>query len=186
MVNSGHIPLRYAKALYRFAAQTDVQLKLYNEIRVVLKNIDLYPSFRSTMLNPIFKVNEKKALIMKAFGINISEKLNRFVDLIIENKRESLLPEILIRFVDYYRESNNILSSKLITSVAVDKKTYDRLFAMVERITSAKIEMEVMVDASILGGFILEVDSMRWEASIANELEKIRSKFKVKNKRISL
>lgn len=186
MVNSGHIPIRYAKALYKFVDHTDVQLNLYHEVRTALKNMAQYTAFRKLMVNPIYKSNEKKALISRAFGLQMSDELSRFVDLIIENKRESVLPEILIRYVNYYRERNNILSSKLFTSVPVNKKSYERLFAMVQGITSAQIEMEAIVDPSMIGGFILEVDGMRWDASVANELGKIRRNFSLSNKRLSL
>ena len=80
MINSGHIPIRYAKALYEFAVINNAQLRLYDEIRVVLKNIATYPSFKKAMLNPIHKESEKKILIYKkVFHCDKQEIKNGFV-----------------------------------------------------------------------------------------------------------
>jgi F-type H+-transporting ATPase subunit delta len=179
------MPIRYATALYKFVALPDVQLKLYNEINSTLKNLNTFPAFRNTMLNPIYKLEQKKGLILQALGAKISDELNRFIDIILENNREYILPEILNRYLSYYREKNNILSAKMTSSTKINNETSERLFSMIEKITNSKIEMETEIDPTIIGGFILEVDNMRWEASIANELERIRKDFQIKNKKIS-
>ena len=46
-----------------------------------------------------------------------------------------------------------------------------------------KTEMEKLVDPEILGGFLFEVDFVRWDASVSGQLRRIRQEYIEKNKK---
>jgi len=58
------------------------------------------------------------------------------------------------------------------------------LMAMVENTTGGTIEMEKILDPEILGGFMFEVDFVRWDASISGQLRRIKKEYIEKNNKI--
>ena len=78
----------------------------------------------------------------------------------------------------------NIYYGKLTTASPVNATVEKRLKAMVENTTGGTIEMEKVVDKDILGGFMFEVNFVRWDASISGQLRRIKKDYIERNKKI--
>ena len=63
---------------------------------------------------------------------------------------------------------------KLVTAVPLDKKTEEAICAFLRKHSQQEVELKTVIDANILGGFILDVEEERLDASIAGQLHKIR------------
>jgi F-type H+-transporting ATPase subunit delta len=46
--------------------------------------------------------------------------------------------------------------------------------------------MEKRIDPELIGGFVLELDNLRWDASLSGELKKISGKLTELNRRQSM
>ena len=65
----------------------------------------------------------------------------------------------------------------IITAVALDKEVLDRIGDLMKKQTDETLEFVYEIDPSIIGGFILRVDSMQLDASVNSELKKLRLKL---------
>jgi F-type H+-transporting ATPase subunit delta len=65
----------------------------------------------------------------------------------------------------------------LTTAIEIDATIEDHLMAMIEKQTHGTLELEKNVDSEILGGFMIEVDNLRWDATLKNELRSIKNKL---------
>ena len=65
----------------------------------------------------------------------------------------------------------------IITAVALDKEVLDRIGDLMKKQTDKTLEFVYEIDPSIIGGFILRVDSMQLDASVNSELKKLRLKL---------
>ncbi|MDD3787426.1 MAG: F0F1 ATP synthase subunit delta, partial [Petrimonas sp.] len=83
-----------------------------------------------------------------------------------------------------YRQRHNITDGKLVTAVAIDENTKQRLIGLMEEKLHEDIELEFTTDPKILGGFVLQIDGSQWDASISRQLNQVRNKFKEINKKI--
>ena len=61
-------------------------------------------------------------------------------------------------------------------SVILFEKT-SKVLAKVKELTGKDAEIESIIDESILGGFILRVGDIQYNASIANKLSKLKREF---------
>jgi F-type H+-transporting ATPase subunit delta len=52
-----------------------------------------------------------------------------------------------------------------------------KILAQVEKITSNKITLENQIDESIIGGFILRIGDLQYNASISNKLNNLKREF---------
>jgi len=183
-MNTGLIPVRYAKALLDFADLKDLQDRVYSEAKAVIKSYFQFGELRTVLDNPILAKTEKRKIIILAAGDNVSKPFEKFIDLLLNNNREDHLLSIALKYIDLFRKQKNIHYGKLTTATPVNTATEKRLMAMVEKTTGGTIEMEKIVDPEILGGFMFEVDFVRWDASVSGQLRRIKKEYIEKNNKI--
>lgn len=183
-MNVGLISVRYASALLDYAYEKKAQKEVYDEAKLFISVSAEITALQNTLDNPIMSVSEKKQLIVTAFGGSVSTVMNSIIDLVLDNNRETQFRYILLSYIDLYRTRNNIKSGRLITAVSLEDKVERRITKIIEKDLGGHFELEKIVDTNTLGGFILEVDNYRWDASISGQLNRIKNEYIEKNRRI--
>lgn len=172
---SGLIPHRYAKALYKFALENGSAGKVYDEMKNVISSFQNNADLSKVLSNPFVETADKERLLLAAAGNDPGEDYRRFVRLILEHKREEFAYLMAYAYRDIYRKANNISQVKITTAVKLGDEEMDKLFGIVEKaFRDTKFEYTEEVDTDLIGGFIIDVDSTRMDASISNELEQLR------------
>ena len=67
--------------------------------------------------------------------------------------------------------------SHLVTSTTLDDHTIQRLKDIVKAQTKSKVEFELEQDPSLIGGFILEYDTYRFDGSVRGQLQRIKKQL---------
>jgi F-type H+-transporting ATPase subunit delta len=183
-MNSGLIPVRYATALLDYANVSDLQDRVYAEAKAITKSYFQFSELRTVLDNPVLAKSEKRKIIILAAGDKTSKPFERFLDLLLDNNRENHLLSIALKYIDLFRKQKNIHYGKLTTAAPINAATEKKLMAMVENTTGGTIEMEKVIDPQILGGFMFEVDFVRWDASVSGQLRRIRKEYIEKNNKI--
>lgn len=180
----GTISMRYAKALLAFANEAEVGSVIYQEALVFERSFKEVPDLKRTLENPILKSEEKVKLLATAAGGRITEQLERFFRLVLKEKREKYLPFMIHNYIELYRKQENISVGKLTTAVPVASEEVDRIRQMVIDSKGGSADFSTKVDPEIEGGFVFEIGTYRLDASIANQMRRIKQQFIEKNRRI--
>lgn len=183
-MNVGIISMRYAKALIGYAQDNKVEDEVYKEMKILSDNFINHPELRFTLDNPMLKSKEKLALISNAAGIDVCKEFTRFIELVMREHREKYLQSMSLMYIDLYRKIKNISIGKLITAWPVDEVTENRMKQLIVNKTHGTVDFDVKVDPSIEGGFILEIGTYRFDASIATQFKRVKRQFIEKNRRI--
>lgn len=183
-MNNGLIAARYATALIGFANVSNSTEQVYDEAKIIVQSYFQFNELRQALDNPVLAKAEKYKIILLAAGGKVSKSLSRFVEILLENNREVHLLSIALKYIDLYRKENNIHSGKLTTATIVEKSVEKRLLAMMQNATGGTVEIEKIINPAILGGFQLEVDFVRWDASLSGQLQRIKADYIEKNKSI--
>lgn len=183
-MNTGVVSKRYAKALLDFAMAKGNEKKVYQEVETLAGNFANVPDLKRTVENPVVTRKMKLDLLVEAAGgKDVSEEMERFLQLVIDGKREKFLHFMTWSFIDQYRERKHILMGKLTTAVEAPE-----LVRHLEEIGSLKtdstVEIKANIDPSIIGGYIIEIDGYRLDASVADQLRRVKRQFIDKNRRI--
>ena len=80
-------------------------------------------------------------------------------------------------YITLYRQQKNVIRGRLITATAVSPETEQKMRQMVESRTQGTVEFESEVNPDIIGGFILEYDTYRMDASVKSQLNTILTKL---------
>lgn len=178
------IATRYATALFEFTKGEKEHNSIYEDAKKLNSAFTKYREFQSVLQNPVLGRADKKKIIVSAINGKISKPMDAFLDLLLKNNRESFLQTIMLKYIDLYRKDKNIHSGKLITAIKVDDLVEKNLISMVEKQTGGTVEIEKIIEPSVIGGFMFEVDFKRWDASVKNQLNVIRKEYLNKNNTI--
>ena len=174
MMNTGVVSMRFAKALLAYAKANGKEGQVYEEMKSLASHYTDVPDLRRAVENPVLDADKKLDLLREASGgEKVSNELLRFFKLVLEGRREKFLQFMAWSYIDLYREDKNILMGKLIT--AVPSK---RLIQHLANFVGSKSQSKV------IGGYIIEVAGYRLDASVANQLKRVKQQFIARNRRI--
>ena len=153
-MNAGLIASRYANALYLFACETGEEKKVYEDAsalkRAVLANDDVTGCIE-----------------------RLSVPMQRFLALVIRNKRVEYLPAILHNYRVLYRKEKGITRAWL-TTATENPELAGRLAELMKLQGLTEVDFKTEVDPNLIGGFIVQVEDKRLDASTASQLKQIR------------
>ena len=177
-MDHGPIPHRHAKALYKFALEHGNTDRVYEEMKSVIDAFSSNPGMQKVLANPFVSRDDKAALLKTAAGEMVENDYLGFIKLILDMNREEYAWRMALAYRDIYRKINNISQVKVTTAVKFDDVEMDKLFNLVKKsFPASTLEISTAVDPDIIGGFIIDVDDSRMDASISNEIEQLRLKL---------
>lgn len=169
--------IRYAKAVLQQANEMKVAKVVFSDMQSVYTTIEGSSDLRSVLKSPVIKTNDKKLVLLKIF-VNQSETTKRLIEVLIENKRIALLAEVAASYMDLFNESIGVKVAKVTTAVALSAALEEKVLAKVRELTgSSNVTLKNEIDTSIIGGFILRIGDLQYNASIANQLGNIKREF---------
>lgn len=174
----GVISVRYARALLKGALAEKQEDELYKEMQILYKSYLEVRELRTTIDNPMLAKEKKQKVLEIACGDNITNLTKRFIDLVLKKDREFALQFMAASYITLYRKFKNITRGKLITAADVSLETVEKMKRMVENRTRGTVEFNTEVDKELIGGFVLEYDDYRMNASVKSKLRRILSDLK--------
>ena len=165
--------IRYAKAILDIANDKGVAEAVNNDMNSIASTISSNLELSTFIQNPTTKVEVKESALLEVFaGVNGVTK--SLFHLLFENKRFEILGAIAWEYNQLFDEMNGVEVAKVTTAVPMDAALEAKVLAKVSTLSNKKITIENIVDASIIGGFILRIGDQQYNASIANRLQVLK------------
>lgn len=169
----GVISVRYARALLKCCSEAGLEEKVYHDMQTLSQNYIDVPELRLTIDNPMLAKDSKEELLTVAAGKEPAQITKQFIKLVLKQDRESVIQFMANAYITLYRKQKNVIRGKLTTASAVTPAIEQKMRQMVEGNTNGTVEFETEVNPSIIGGFILEYDTYRMDASVKSRLNSI-------------
>ncbi len=176
----GIIAARYAKALLRYATENGEEDRVCREMNALSQACTALPRLQAAMLNPVLPAESKTKLLATACSPEekVSGSAARFIDLVVSNKRADLMLFIATAYDALYRRTKRITRGRLTVAAPVGKDTIARMQQLVESKAGGTVEFEVKTEPAIGGGFILDYDTYRLDASLRTRLKRLSDALK--------
>jgi F-type H+-transporting ATPase subunit delta len=169
---------RYAKSVLDLAIEKGQLDAVYSDM------LFLQAAFRSSkelvvlLKSPIIKADKKDKIMDAITAGKVSVITATFNKLLLRKNRELYLPEIVTAFIDQYKVNKGIHTVKLTTAMPVSEELKQ---SILEKVRTGKdlqqIELNTVVDETLIGGFVLEIGDQLVDDSIAFELNNIKKQF---------
>ena len=169
--------IRYAKAILSFAQESGDQTRVNEDMQLIGATIAENLDLKLILKSPVIKSLDKKEALQRLFSGKISTIALGVFDLLHENKRMSLLHAIAKQYSVVYDLSKSIQLAKVTTAIPLTEKLEKKIMEKIVALTGNKTLLKNSVDPAILGGFILQVGDIQYNASISYYLSKLKKEF---------
>lgn len=176
-MDQGLVPNRYAKALYKFALEKGQAERVYELMKQLAASFAGESNLQQIVANPFVPVEDKTKLLMTAACAD-SETDTCYVDflrLLQDNNRIDFIRQIALAYESLYRKENHIYKVNVVTAAQLPADEIKRLHDLVEKhLNGGSMEFTQSIDPDLIGGFVININSERLDASVSNELKQLR------------
>ncbi|HPT69370.1 MAG TPA: ATP synthase F1 subunit delta, partial [Syntrophomonas sp.] len=126
----------------------------------------------------LIPVKEKKDMVEKIFGSQLSPMTMNFLLMVIDKRRESYLEFIYKEYVDMADESRDIKKAELFAARDVPQQEMDDLAQKLSSSTGKKVLLKLTVDPTLLGGAKIRMGDQIVDGTAAKKLQMLKEKLK--------
>ena len=174
---SSRAAIRYAKAVLDQANHAKISEVVFGDMNSIQATLAGSKELRVVLQSPVVKAEDKKQALIKIFDTN-SDVTKGLIQILSSNKRINLLGGVAEAYVDLYNNSKGVKVATVITAVAITPEIQATVLSKVKQMTgSENVTIHNTIDDSIIGGFILRVGDLQYNASIANQLGNLKREF---------
>ena len=168
--------IRYAKAIYDVANEENSVNQVYKDMSLIKELYGSSIDFKNLLSNSQINYQDKKRAIL-----SLTEKDNalteKLIELLIHNKRITIIGDIAISFIQLYNEQNNIKEATVITASPINKELESEILSKINTSNVKSVNLTNIVDPNIIGGFIIRFDGKEYNASVKQNLNNLKKEL---------
>jgi len=168
--------LRYAKAILDLAVENKATDALEKDMQNIVGTISESSELREMLASPVIKGAAKKEALLAIF-IGCDKVTEGTITMLVDNKRVSMLNEVATKYLILNEKLKGKDIAFVTTAVPLTDELEKKILAKVTDLTGNKVTIENKIDESIIGGFVLRVGDLQYDASIANKLSSLKREF---------
>ena len=168
--------IRYAKALLQQAQETEVLEAVAAEMQEMATIIGGNEDFKSFLANPTLTAAQKQAGFEAVFTAAHPLVAQTFQSL-VSNKRAALSLAVALSFNELYEAAQGKANAVVTSAVALSESLEKEIKEKVAKLINKEVTITNLVDPSLLGGFILRVGDLQYNASVAAQLQQLEREF---------
>lgn len=167
---------RYAKALMDLAVEQGQVAGMEKDMRLILDTFQENESLRDVLHNPTLTGIDKKNALKALFKGSQPLTMELF-NLLATNKRIDILEGIAEQFIALFEQMQGHEVATVVTAVPLNKSLETKLLKKLQEISGKEVTLENQIDTDLIGGFILRVGDLEYNASLSGKLEKLERKL---------
>lgn len=168
--------VRYAKALLSLSIDQKTAETVNGDMELIANTIAESNDLSAMLQSPIIPASAKKVVLLEVFK-KTDKSTQNLIDTLIANNRLDILGQVASKYNQLFDESKGIQLATVTTAVPLTADLETKVLAKAKELSGKNVEIENIVDESILGGFILRIGDIQYNASVANQLNKLKREF---------
>jgi F-type H+-transporting ATPase subunit delta len=162
----------YAEALFGAAREQGKIDLMREQLGALCDELDRR-ELRLFFFSPLFSTRERKEGLARLLS-GADEIFLNFLEILIDNHRMPVIFRIRRQYDGLWQEEHRLLPVEVTSAIELDDEIARQIQERVEQQTGRTVELTRRVDESILGGLVVRVSNMILDASIRNQLERLR------------
>lgn len=170
---------RYARALFDVARKEGDVQQVGREIGAFGSLVAGNEMLARTFANPAIPAQRKRAVVEQLLARvgPISPVVSKLVLMLAERDRLILLPDLVTAYEARLMENAQVVRAQVTTAVALPTDRVSALQQGLSRATGRQVQLDTMVDASIIGGAVARIGSTVYDGSVTTQLQKVKERL---------
>jgi len=170
-----HVGVVYAKALLGAAGTAGQTAAVVEELDSFVADVlDRLPVLEATLASPRVPMETKLALLERGLAGRMSETLLNFLKVVCRHQRFDCLRAVRRAAGQLWNEAQGRVDVLVRTPTPLDAGTSELVTRRLEALLGKQVNLAVQEDESLIGGLVIRVGDMVYDASVANELNRLR------------
>ena len=164
---------RYAKALMGLAVEQGKVLEIEKDMRQILDTIEGSDPLKDVLHSPVI-TDHDKGIALKALFQKTQPLTSELFNLLATNKRVDLLKEVGEQYVALFDKMQGQDVATVVTTVPLNESLEKKILKQLKDITGREVVIENEIDPGLIGGFILKMGDLEYNASISSKLGNLK------------
>lgn len=164
---------RYADALLELANEAKIQEQIAMDAREILKVIGQNKDLQSLLKSPVVKPEVKKDVLTEVFDKVQKLTLHTF-GVLSNSRRFDLLEEVMESYLSALNKEKGFVEASVTTAVPLSDVLRIKILAKVKSLTGKEGQLSENIDKNIIGGFILRVGDIEYNASLKHQFNQLK------------
>ena len=164
----------YAATLFELAEREEGIERYGNLIAQVSGLYEEEPAFQRFLDTPRIAMDAKKKVLRRTFEDQAPELFTRFLMVVLERRRQRVLPGIGEAYRDLLDERAGRLRTTVTLPFEPDEELKARIVGALEERFGKQVVPDFRLDPAILGGLIVRVGDQLMDASLRRQLERLK------------
>jgi len=166
---------RYALALFELGQENSELNRMEIESKSLQDLLKKSSEFMSFVKDPTYKRNEQlEAIKMVSNRFKFTNTFSKFLSLLCFKRRLFFLEKILNNFLQLMSKSRGEIKAKLSSSKELSQVEIENIQKQLSESFTSKIILDYKYDPTLIGGLIIQVESIMIDTSIKNRLKKLK------------
>jgi F-type H+-transporting ATPase subunit delta len=161
----------YAEALFRVAKQGN--MAAWSELVSELAQVGANPDVQAFAANPNVTDTDMAATLVSLVKSPMTPEANNFIQMLVENGRISLLPEIGEQFQVLKNADAGAADAEITSAFEMSDAQVAQLVALLEKKFGRKLNPTVSVDQALIGGVRVVVGDEVLDTSVRAKLQQM-------------
>ena len=166
---------RYAKSLLDLSIENNSVEKVNNDMVMLSEVCEDSKDFINLLNNPIIHASKKEEVFKALFSGKMESVSLDFLTLITKNSRANIIPAIANSFISQYKAHKGIVDVVLTSAEPLEDATKAKIIEKIKSTVKGEIVLEEKIDASLIGGFIVQIEDKQIDSSVASQLTNLKN-----------
>jgi F-type H+-transporting ATPase subunit delta len=131
---------------------------------------------RTLAEHPAVPYADKERVIRRVAGDVSPEALNLLL-LMVRRGRPRAIPRMVEHFANLVRRERGVSLAEVRTALPLDDSQRDAVMDRLHELTGDEIEINEVVDESLIGGITVRIGDRLYDASVRSRLERLRARL---------
>jgi len=160
----------YAEALLALATKADNRAGFGAMIHDVASAMAQTETLRRFLESPRVSAEQKSAVLSKAFGDRVPRLFLRFIQTLVQNRRQMLIPQIATEYTNLLEQAEGRVHADVTVAQPLSDADTASLAASLSKTLGRTVVPHVTVNAAIMGGMVVKVGDTVMDGSIRRRL----------------
>lgn len=169
---------RFAKALMEIGKEDGAYAQYGKELRSVLALFSGTPELYKVLLNPMYKLDERKALVERiSASSGLSVSVARFLSILVETRNIRFLEDIVAAYSRLEDDLAGRLRATVEAPMELDAPLVDEIRRKLGAVTGKEVILTYNYNPALLGGLVLRIENTILDGSLKTQLELMKEKI---------
>jgi F-type H+-transporting ATPase subunit delta len=167
---------RYADAALQLG-RADGTLDAWERDLATVASLLANDELRRIVEHPVVPYAAKEQLLRKVAGDSVETEALSLVLLMVRRGRPRAIERMIAHFGELLRSERGIVLAEVRTAMRLEPEQQQAISARVAQLTGEKVEMNEVVDDSLIGGIAVRIGDKLYDASVRSRLERLRARL---------